>query len=254
MDLNCDPELARGYTSKSQQSRVIHEQWLEREGYCLNCDGDRLQCMQPNTEARDFCCPICDHPYELKAKSGGLPKKICDGAFRSMMGRILDRSVASLLLLEYNAMLNVHGLTAIHRCFITPDVIEKRTPLSPTARRAGWVGCNILLSHIPIEGRIPLVSNRSVIPRSIVRSRFQSVSRLSQLSVDERGWTALTLRILHRLNKPSFTLRDVYALESNFALEYPNNKNLRAKIRQQLQRLRDSGLLEFQGNGHYRFK
>ena len=38
-----------------------------------------------------------------------------------------------------------------------PSAIIKRKPLSPTARRAGWVGCNFDSSRIPAEARIWLV-------------------------------------------------------------------------------------------------
>lgn len=254
MNLNCDIEIARSYTSKTQQARVIYEQWMEQEGYCLNCSRNRLLRTPTNTKARDFICIECSHPYELKAMRGRFTSRICDGAYQSMMTRIHDGSVASFLLLEYDAEWNVRGLNAIHRNFITPSVIEKRKPLSQTARRAGWIGCNILLGSIPVEGRIRLVNECIVVPRSSVRSNFQTVSKLSGFSVEERSWTSLTLRLLHQLNKPSFTLQEVYAIESHFASVYPNNNNLRAKIRQQLQRLRDTGLLEFQGNGCYRFK
>ena len=37
--------------------------------------------------------------------------------------------------------------------FFVPDIIEKRKPLAETARRAGWIGCNIVLKNIPNEGR-----------------------------------------------------------------------------------------------------
>ena len=35
------------------------------------------------------------------------------------------------------------------------------------------------------------------------------------------------------------------------ALKHPNNNNIRAKIRQQLQQLRDRGIISFLGNGRY---
>ena len=38
-----------------------------------------------------------------------------------------------------------------------PSAIIKRKPLSPTARRAGWIGCNFDLTRIPAEARITLV-------------------------------------------------------------------------------------------------
>ena len=50
----------------------------------------------------------------------------------------------------------------------------------------------------------------------------------------------------------SFTLDDVYAHEARLQAIYPGNNNVRPKIRQQLQVLRDQGLLEFTGRGRYR--
>ena len=40
--------------------------------------------------------------------------------------------------------------------------------------------------------------------------------------------------------------------ENNLQLMHPNNHNIQAKIRQQLQRLRDANFIEFLGDGNYR--
>ncbi len=40
-------------------------------------------------------------------------------------------------------------------------------------------------------------------------------------------------------------------MQHMFEICYPNNKNVRPKIRQQLQVLRDLGLIEFEGQGKY---
>jgi len=42
-----------------------------------------------------------------------------------------------------------------------------------------------------------------------------------------------------------------YRFERELAALYPRNHNLRPKIRQQLQVLRDAGLLKFEGQGTY---
>lgn len=49
-----------------------------------------------------------------------------------------------------------------------------------------------------------------------------------------------------------FTLAHVYAHAASLAKLHPNNRHVRDKIRQQLQVLRDLGLLEFLGGGSYR--
>ena len=54
------------------------------------------------------------------------------------------------------------------------------------------------------------------------------------------------------MGRPEFTLADVYAHEAALAALYPGNNNVRPKIRQQLQVLRDQGWLTFSGRGIYR--
>ena len=51
------------------------------------------------------------------------------------------------------------------------------------------------------------------------------------------------------IGRESFTLADAYAFEARLAALYPGNNNVRPKIRQQLQVLRDRGRLEFLGQG-----
>ncbi len=45
-----------------------------------------------------------------------------------------------------------------------------------------------------------------------------------------------------------FTLEDVYQLENHFSALYPRNNNVRDKLRQVLQHLRDEGVLSFLDN------
>ena len=50
-----------------------------------------------------------------------------------------------------------------------------------------------------------------------------------------------------------FQISDLLAVCSPMAArEYPRNQNVRPKLRQQLQILRDLGLVEFLGKGFYR--
>jgi type II restriction enzyme len=54
------------------------------------------------------------------------------------------------------------------------------------------------------------------------------------------------------IGQSEFTLADVYAQAPRLEKLYPENRNVRPKIRQQLQVLRDQGYLEFLGDGRYR--
>jgi type II restriction enzyme len=52
-------------------------------------------------------------------------------------------------------------------------------------------------------------------------------------------------------DKPEFELAEIYESEEKLAKLHPANRHVRDKIRQQLQVLRDIGILEFRGAGQY---
>ncbi len=54
------------------------------------------------------------------------------------------------------------------------------------------------------------------------------------------------------IQKDSFALEDVYKFEAKLKLKYPSNNFIKDKIRQQLQQLRDKGIIEFVGRGNYK--
>jgi type II restriction enzyme len=60
------------------------------------------------------------------------------------------------------------------------------------------------------------------------------------------------MRCVEAIGRPDFTLAEIYAQEDRLAALYPGNANVRPKIRQQLQVLRDRGYLRFEGRGLYR--
>ena len=62
------------------------------------------------------------------------------------------------------------------------------------------------------------------------------------------------MKCVEAIGRESFTLDDAYGFEPRLARLYPGNNNVRPKIRQQLQVLRDRGWLEFLGRGRYRVR
>ena len=60
------------------------------------------------------------------------------------------------------------------------------------------------------------------------------------------------LNVVQSLKKVEFELADVYAHEHTLARLHPDNRQVRDKIRQQLQVLRDLGRVEFLDRGKYR--
>lgn len=141
--------------------------------------------------------------------------------------------------------------------YMTPTVVERRKPLSSDAKRSGWVGSNIILSRIPEAGRIELVDGGVAVPPADARRKFDETAFLSEADAGVRDWTTAVMDCIDDLGVGPggrFKLADVYAFEDRLAELYPENQHVRAKIRQQLQVLRDEDLVEFLGNGEYRLR
>ena len=76
--------------------------------------------------------------------------------------------------------------------------------------------------------------------------------RLKKFSEPEPGWTLDVLNIVRRLGQAEFKNEDVYAFDRELEKLHPDNRHIRDKIRQQLQVLRDAGLLLHLGSGVWR--
>ena len=59
------------------------------------------------------------------------------------------------------------------------------------------------------------------------------------------------MNCIDAIQKETFTLKDIYSFEGQLKQKYPNNNFVKDKIRQQLQFLRDKGLIEFKNRGTY---
>jgi type II restriction enzyme len=252
MNLQCEVERASGYRSATQIARIVSEHWCARELYCPACDSNTLTGSKPNNPAVDFECEKCKQPFQLKSLRHWNPRKVVDAGYEAMVRAIRTDRTPNLLLLQYSNSWIVENLLLVPRTFFTESVIEKRKPLAPNARRAGWVGCNILLGEIPPDGKIPMVSAGVPVQKQNVREEFSRLRQLAQLPPSLRGWTLDVLRAVRQLGKTEFSLQELYAFESQLRVLHQKNQNVRPKIRQQLQVLRDLGLLRFGARGNYR--
>lgn len=66
------------------------------------------------------------------------------------------------------------------------------------------------------------------------------------------GWKKAVFHAIQKIQKQVFTSSDCSDLVPELKNQFPNNHFVEAKIRQQLQELRDIGLIKFEGNGIYR--
>ena len=256
MDLSFDKSVAAEYKSPEQKARVMTESWVESQVYCPSCGQRPLNQYPNNTPVGDFFCANCSEQFELKAKRGVFGTKVVDGEYRTMLRRLSSSEVPNLFALNYHQMQDlVQNLFVIPSHFFVPEVIERRKPLARTARRAGWTGCNILFGLIPLAGRVNLVSDGRPLSKPTVLAAWQRTLFLrDQKKVEARGWTLDVMRCIEKLDMHEFTLANVYRFEGELSSLHPYNRHIRAKIRQQLQVLRDVGYLEFAGHGKYRAK
>lgn len=72
------------------------------------------------------------------------------------------------------------------------------------------------------------------------------------ISSSLKGWKLEVFKFANLIPNQIFTLNEISKFESQLKTLYPNNNNIPEKIRQQLQYLRDLGLIEFLGNGKYK--
>jgi type II restriction enzyme len=248
-------ETQAAYSSGSQNARAWTERWVKDQLYCPNCGNPKINQFPANQPVADFICPSCDEEFELKSQKSAFGTKIVDGAFRTMCQRLAASNNPNLLLLNYDlARLSIKNALIVPKHFFVLEIIEKRKPLAKTARRAGWVGCNILLSQIPEAGKIFIVRNSRPQPKENVLAEWKRTLFLRRQNLEGRGWLIEVMKRVESIGKTEFELDDVYRFEAQLSELYPNNQNVRPKIRQKLQELRDHGFLDFVARGRYRLR
>ena len=253
MNLSFNKTLVTSYKSPSQKIRVLTESWVNSNIYCPSC-GSSIDKYQDNHPVADFYCSNCREQYELKSKKEDMGVKIVDGAYKTMLERLRSTSNPNFFFLSYEITSpEVLDFLVIPKHFFVPEIIERRKPLSQNARRAGWVGCNILLKNIPQAGKIFLIRDKKVEPKRTVLETWKKTLFLrEEEQVKAKGWILDIMNCIDALGKKAFLLNDIYSFEKQLQLKYPNNKHIKDKIRQQLQFLRDRGYLEFSGKGKYK--
>lgn len=252
MNLNLRSSVIENYHSGAQLARVLTENWVNQNMYCPRCGNTRIKHFENNRPVADFYCPSCNNEYELKSKDGDLGHKINDGAYNTMIERITSDDNPDFFFMSYSKReLKVRDFILIPKHFFIPDIIERRKPLAPTARRAGWIGCNILIDKIPKQGKIDIISNGEVIDINKVVYKVNRSNQLETKDMNSRGWLMDILNCVNQILSKSFTLDEIYQFENFLHLKHPENNNIKPKIRQQLQFLRDRGFIESLGNGKY---
>lgn len=243
------------YSSGTQKARAWTEAWVGAWAYCPHCGNATMSQFPNNSPLADFLCTSCSEEFELKSQKGKFGASVADGAYKTKCERLAANNNPNLLLMNYDVKsLSVVNLLIVPKHFFVRDIIEERKPLAPTARRAGWIGSKIRLDRVPESGKIHIVKGGVVRPKDLVLEEWQKTLFLRSESLEARGWLLDVMKCVESLGKRDFTLEEVYAFERHLGDLYPGNQNVRPKIRQQLQYLRDRGYVEFVARGHYRLR
>jgi len=243
------------YSSGSQSARAWTERWVRDWVYCPNCGSPKINSFPNNKPVADFFCESCKEEYELKSQKSIFGSKVLDGSFRTKCDRLAADNNPNLFLLNYDRKaLSVLNLFVVPKHFLVREIIEERKPLAPTARRAGWIGSNILLNQIPQSGKIFIVRAGQLESKESVLSKWRHTLFLRDQKQETRGWLIEVMKCVDTIGKRDFQIDDVYAFENQLSRLYPDNRNVRPKIRQQLQFLRDRGYLDFVSRGYYRLR
>ena len=163
MNLNLNVSLAELYNNNSQKARVMTEDWASRYVICPNClPTPVLEKLPNNAPVADSQCSVCLAQYELKAKAGKIGPSVSDGAYRKMLERLAASTNPHLIVMRYKSgpEWQVQDLFIMPNFLFVPKIIQPRKPLSSSAKRAGWQGCNILLGAVPDVGRISLLLDK----------------------------------------------------------------------------------------------
>ena len=251
MNLNLYSSLSDNYSNNSQKIRVLTEKWALENIFCPSCGG--IICdYENNKPVADFYCASCAEDYELKSKKDKIGKKIVDGAYSTMIERLQSSENPNFFFLNYDVKkFQVNNFIVIPKHFFTDEIIEKRKPLLSTAKRAGWVGCNILMQNIPESGKIYFVKNQQLEDKSVILNNWSKTLFLRKSEGEQKGWLIDIMFCIGKIGNKNFTLQEMYAFAPYLKTKYPNNNFIEDKIRQQLQVLRDRGYLKFTSRGNY---
>ncbi len=251
------------YKSISQQIRNTTESWVSQNIFCPRCGAPIIQ-YPNNHKCADFHCKSCQEDYELKSKKDNFGKKIVDGEYNSMIKKINSQNPSNFFFLNYHDE-KVNNFFTIPKFFFSSDIIEKRNPLSSTARRAGWIGCNILYNQLPDSAKIFYVKDSIIQNEDDVINNYRKILFVAEKPPESKGWLLDVMFCIEDLikkklksfdcdaNNKIFTLKEISQYENFLFLKHQENHNVIPKIRQQLQFLRDKGFVEFVDNkGTYR--
>ena len=146
------------WKSKSRIIGEACEDYVKNTIKCIRCNNNFEKC-KPNEKSKDLICISCNQKYQIKAKNVSY-KQVnnikCKKQFRTIGGEYsttlnsINEKIDYLIILYEKQSYKILNVLYITNENINSSCIIPRKPLSSTAKRAGWQGCNILFDNIQI--------------------------------------------------------------------------------------------------------
>jgi type II restriction enzyme len=156
MELNELVKQVKQNNNWKSESRIIGEaceDYVIHKIKCIRCDNNNFEKYKTNEKSKDLICISCNQKYQIKAKSA-THKQInnikCKNQFKTIGGEYsttlnnINEKIDYLIILYEKQSYKILNILYITNENITSNYITPRNPLSLTAKRAGWQGCNIL--------------------------------------------------------------------------------------------------------------
>ncbi len=242
--------IANWLKSPSQKIRKMTEFWAAENIYCPSCWESIIQ-YSNNKPVADFYCKKCREDFELKAKkSNSLGRIVPDGSYKTMIERLESSTNPSFFFLTYSPNLEISNFLIIPKFFIRPEnIIQAPRVLKD---RGDYIMCNISLVWIPESGKIFYIKDKEFLEKERILESWEKTCFLQNSKWEAKGWLLDTMRCIDMIWKKEFTIADIYNFTTILKEKYPENNNIEAKLRQQLQVLRDRGYLAFKAKGRYK--
>lgn len=186
--------------------------------FCPACGCNKLRKFENNRPVADLYCPECGEEFELKSQKRKFGRKVVDGAFSALTARLQADNNPNFAFLRYDSdRLAVSDLFIVPKHFFTQNIVEERKPLPPTAKRSGWIGCNILLQRIPRAGKIFIVQNSTPEKPEFVREQWKQTSFLQKQSIASRGWLLEVMNCVEALKRRNLRSKKSILTNSTWA-------------------------------------
>ena len=239
----------KNVNAQKQVIKVLTETWTANNIFCPVC-WSALDNHKTDKPINDLFCIDCSNDFELKASKWKFTKKLAAGSYQKAIDSI-EAKPMHLFVLKYSDDFTITNFLVIPKYFFTKQVIIKRP--NALKSRPNYFMSDIDFSSIPESWKIHYINNWTYKTRTEILKEWQRVRFLDKEKQESKWWIFDIMKCIEKLEKDEFVLQEIYAFESDLKILHPENKNIKAKIRQQLQFLRDKWYLEFlEKRGNYK--